>query len=56
MNVRSEPNTNSTVLTTVKAGEKLEILGDSSQEWVQIRCIEQDNQEGYVMTQYLKSE
>ncbi len=56
MNVRSEPNTNSTVLTTVKAGEKLEILGDASQEWVQIRCIEQDNQEGYVMTQYLKSE
>lgn len=56
MNVRSEPNTNSTVLTTVKAGEKLEILGDSSQEWVQIRCIEQDNQEGYVMTQYLKAE
>lgn len=56
MNVRSEPNTSSTVLTTVKAGEKLEILGDSSQEWVQIRCIEQDNQEGYVMTQYLKAE
>ncbi len=56
MNVRSEPNTSSTVLTTVKAGEKLEILGDASQEWVQIRCIEQDNQEGYVMTQYLKAE
>lgn len=56
MNVRSEPNTSSTVLTTVKAGEKLEILGDASQEWVQIRCIEQDSQEGYVMTQYLKAE
>ncbi len=54
MNVRSEPNTSSNVVTTVKAGDELEIVGDPAEEWVQIRCVGQDGKEGYVMSQYLK--
>lgn len=53
VNVRSEPNTNCDVLTTVKNGEQVEILGDPSEEWVQIRCIEQNSQEGYVKSEFL---
>ena len=55
VNVRSEANTNCSVLTTVKSGEKVEVLGDLSQEWVQIRCIEQDSKEGYVKSEFLAS-
>jgi len=55
VNVRSEANTNCSVLTTVKSGEKVEVLGDLSQEWVQIRCIEQDSKEGYVKSELLAS-
>lgn len=51
--VRSESNTDSSVVTSVTRGEKVEVLSDSSQEWVQIRCIEQNNEEGYMMSQYL---
>lgn len=53
VNVRSEANTNCDVLTTVKSGEQVEVLGDPSQEWVQIRCIEQDAKEGYVKSEFL---
>lgn len=53
VNVRSEANTNCDVLTTVKSGEQVEVLGDPSEEWVQIRCIEQDSQEGYVKSEFL---
>jgi flagellar basal body-associated protein FliL len=53
--VRSEANTNSDVVTTVTNGEQVEVLSDASEEWVQIRCIEQDNIEGYMMSQYLTS-
>ena len=53
VNVRSEASTNGEILTQVNAGETVEVLGDPSQEWVQIRCIEQNNEEGYVMSQYL---
>ena len=53
VNVRSEASTNGEILTQVNAGESVEVLGDPSQEWVQIRCIEQNNEEGYVMSQYL---
>ena len=42
------------VITTVKSGEKVEVLGDPSQEWVQIRCIEQDSKEGYIASRFLK--
>jgi len=51
--VRSEANTDSSVVTSVTNGEKVEVLSDTSQEWVQIRCIEQNNEEGYMMSQYL---
>lgn len=54
VNVRSETNTDSTVVTTVKAGEKVEILGDPTQEWVQIRCTQQNGIEGYVKSEFLK--
>ena len=53
VNVRSEASTNGEILTQVNAGETVEVLGDPSEEWVQIRCIEQNNEEGYVMSQYL---
>lgn len=55
INIRSESNTNSTVLTKVKKDEKVEVLGDPTGEWVQIRCIEQNNEEGYMMSQYLSN-
>ena len=53
VNIRAEANTDSDILTQVTAGETVEVLGDPSQEWVQIRCIEQNNEEGYMMSQYL---
>ncbi len=55
LNVRKESNTNSDVVTKLNRGEEVEILGDISQEWVQIRCIEQDNKEGYVKSEFLKA-
>jgi DNA-directed RNA polymerase specialized sigma24 family protein len=51
--VRSEANTSSDIVTSVTQGEKVEVLSDTSEEWVQIRCIEQNNEEGYMMSQYL---
>lgn len=53
VNVRSEANTNCDILASVKSGEKVEVLGDPSEEWVQIRCIEQNSQEGYVKSEFL---
>ena len=55
INVRSEPNTSSSILTKVKKDDKVEVLGDPTGEWVQIRCIEQNNEEGYMMSQYLSN-
>lgn len=55
VNVRSEASTSGQVVTKLKPGEKVEIMGDSSQEWVQVRCIEQDGQEGYMKSEYLKA-
>lgn len=55
MNVRSEPNTDSTIVTKVKAGDKVEVLEDPSQEWVSVRCVDQDGKEGYVKSEYLKA-
>ncbi len=53
LNVRSEGSTSGSVLTQLSEGEQVEVLSDTSEDWVQIRCIEQDDLEGYVMTQYL---
>lgn len=55
INIRSDSNTSSDILTQVKKDEKVEVLGDPSGEWVQVRCIEQNNEEGYMMSQYLSN-
>lgn len=55
LNVRKEANTSSDVVTKLNKGEEVEVLGDISQEWVQIRCIAQDNKEGYVKSEFLKA-
>lgn len=51
--IRSEANTDSSVVASVTQGEKVEVLSDPSEEWVQVRCIEQNQEEGYMMSQYL---
>lgn len=40
-------------MTKVANGETVEVVGDASQEWVQIRCTEQDGKEGYVKSEFL---
>lgn len=56
INVRSEPDTSrDNKVAQVKKDEKVEVLGDPSEEWVQVRCIEQNNEEGYMMSQYLSN-
>ena len=55
INIRSETNTDSAIVTKVKGEEQVEVLGDISQEWVQVRCIQQNNEEGYMKSQYLKA-
>ena len=53
VNVRSESSTDSSIVTKVTNGETVEVVGDASQEWVQIRCTEQDGKEGYVKSEFL---
>ena len=53
VNVRSEANTTSSVVTSLANGDTVEVLGDASQEWVQIRCTSKNNEEGYVKSEYL---
>ena len=53
VNVRSEASTDSSIVTKVTNGESVEVVGDASQEWVQIRCTEQDGKEGYVKSEFL---
>lgn len=53
LNVRSEANTTSSVVTSLANGDTVEVLGDTSQEWVQIRCTGKNNEEGYVKSEYL---
>ena len=53
VNVRSEASTDSSIVTKVTNGETVEVVGDASQEWVQIRCTEQDGKEGYVKSEFL---
>ncbi len=57
MNVRKEPNTNCEVIASVKAGDRLEVIGEASEDgWVQVRCIDQDGQEGYAKLENLAAE
>ena len=53
LNVRSEANTTSSVVTSLANGDTVEVLSDASQEWVQIRCTSKNNEEGYVKSEYL---
>ena len=53
LNVRSEANTTSSVVTSLTNGDTVEVLGDASQVWVQIRCTSKNNEEGYVKSEYL---
>ena len=56
INVRSEPDTSrDNKVAQVKKDEKVEVLGDPSEEWVRVRCIEQNNEEAYMMSQYLSN-
>ncbi len=57
MRVRSEPNTNCEVVTSVKSGDRLEVIGEANEDgWVQVRCIDQDGKEGYAKIENLASE
>lgn len=57
MNVRSEPNTNCEVVASVKAGDRLEVIGEASEDgWVQVRCVDQDGKEGYAKLENLAAE
>lgn len=57
MNVRSAPNTNCEVVASVKAGDRLEVIGEASEDgWVQVRCIDQDGKEGYAKLENLTAE
>lgn len=57
MNVRGGPSTSDAVVASAKGGEKVEVIGEASEDgWVQIRCIEQDNKEGYAKLENLKAE
>lgn len=53
INVRSEATTDSSVVTKVNAPEHVEVLGDPNGEWVQIRCTDQNGEEGYVKSEFL---
>lgn len=53
LNVRSEPSTDGGIVATLQSGEKVELLDDPANEWVYIRCIERNQEEGYVSSKYL---
>lgn len=57
MRVRSEPSTNCEVVTSVKAGDRLEVIGEANSDgWVQVRCVDQDGKEGYAKLENLTAE
>ena len=53
LNVRTEPSTSGDIVAELRNGEKVEVLGDPSDDWIYIRCIEQNNEEGYASAKYL---
>lgn len=53
LNVRTEPSTEGDILLVLKNGEKVEVLSTPSDQWVYIRCIERNNEEGYASSKYL---
>ncbi len=55
VNVRSEASTDGDIVTKVTLGEQVEVLSDTSEEWLQVRCIEQDDVEGYIRADLLSA-
>lgn len=53
LNVRTEPSTEGDIVLVLKNGEKIEVLSNPSDQWVYIRCIERNNEEGYASSKYL---
>lgn len=55
LNVRTEPNTESAILTQIGNTASFEVIADDtlSDEWIKIRV---DNQEGYVSSEYVEVE
>jgi hypothetical protein len=51
LNVRSEPNKNSSIITTLKIGDEIKLLNAENGDWW---LINYDNVQGYVFSQYLK--
>ncbi len=53
LNVRSQADTSGDIVTTLEEGEEVEVLDEASEDWVKIRCIRQNDEEGYVAARYL---
>lgn len=53
LNVRTKPSTEGAIVLVLKSGEKVEVLSTPSDQWVYIRCIERNGEEGYASSKYL---
>lgn len=53
LNVRTKPSTEGDIILVLKNEEKVEVLSTSSDQWVYIRCIERNGEEGYASSKYL---
>lgn len=53
LNVRTKPSTEGDIVLVLKNGEKVEVLSPPSDQWVYIRCIERNGEEGYASSKYL---
>lgn len=53
LNVRTKPSTEGDIILVLKYEEKVEVLSTSSDQWVYIRCIERNGEEGYASSKYL---
>ncbi len=51
LRVREEPNTESTILTMMGDGERLEVVEEENDGWIKVMV---DDQEGYISSEYAK--
>jgi len=51
LNVRPEPNKNSSIITTLKIGDELQLINADYEDWW---LVKNDNVQGYVFAQFLK--
>ena len=51
LRVREEPNTESTILTMMGEGERLEVVEEEKDGWIKVMV---DDQEGYISSEYAK--